>query len=409
MRRARDLGAKLRYVYDAEGAAGVYHRVRGKLSRQTGFTPVTLPTDPVGDVSHRTWPTSVVILANQALPQCFHYRVRQKQYLLEQLGVACTVVDPDDAPAAVSAVQLASLVIVFRLPLSAGVRQSMAQAQRLGARVVFEVDDAVYRRDLIERNQNVLSLPKSVQRAVIVGADEYLETMRTADACLASTQALAEDMARVSGKPAMHVENGIDPDMVKVAAGIDADPRPSRREGLWITYGSGSTAHDEDFALAAPGLAQVMAADPEVGLKLIGPVGLPAPLQGFADRVWRLDALPYGEYLRELADSDLTIAPLADDAFNNFKSQVKVLEAGLLGVPLVASRTLYDRYVEDGVSGVLCSPAQWPQALTQVVGDEPFRKQLGTAGRESVRRWFLDEDPLTQMRAVLQAYAGAVR
>ena len=409
MRRARDLGAKLRYVYDAEGAAGVYHRVRGKLSRQAGFTPVTLPTDPVGEASRRSWPTSVVILANQALPQCYHYRVRQKQYLLEQLGVACTVVDPDDAPAAVSAVQLASLVIVFRLPLSPGVRQAMAQAQRLGARVVFEVDDAVYRRDLIESNQNVLSLPKNVQRAVVLAADDYLETIRSADACLASTRALADDMARVCGNPARYVENGIDPDMLKVAAGIAADPRPSRREGLWITYGSGSTAHDGDFALAAPGLAQLMAARPEVGLKIIGPVGLPAPLRGFEDRVWRLDALPYGEYLRELADSDLTIAPLADDSFNTFKSQVKVLEAGLLGVPLVASRTLYDRYVADGVSGVLCSPTQWPQALTRVVGDPAFRRRLGHAGRESVRRWYLDEDPLRQMREVMHEYAGVSR
>ncbi len=409
MRRVRDVGAKVRYVYGAEGASGVYQRIRAKVSRKADPTAITLPTGPVGDASRRTWPTSVTILANQSLPQCFHYRVSQKQFMLQRLGVPCTVVDPDDAAAAVSAVQLASVVIVFRLPLIPGVRRAIEQARRLGARVVFEADDAVYRRDLLEHNPNVMNLPKSVQRAVIAGADQYLETMLAADACLASTAALADDMARVSGRPAMHVENGIDPGMVKVAAGIEADPRPSRREGLWITYGSGSTAHDQDFALAAPGLAAVMAAHADVGLKLIGPVSLPAPLQGLEHRVWRLDALPYGEYLRELADSDLTIAPLADDGFNGFKSQVKVLEAGLLGVPFVASHTLYDRYVDDGVSAVLCEDDRWEEHLARVVEDLPLRRQLAQAGRESVRRWFLDEDPLRQMQSFVQAHAQVRR
>lgn len=400
-RRLLDIAAKVRYVYGAEGAAGVYHRVRNRLSRRHNFTPVTLPTDPVGPASRRVWPTSVVILANRSLPQCFHYRVLQKQHMLDALGVPCVVVDPEDRETAGSAIQLASLVIIFRLPPTAEVRAAIAESRRLGSRVVFEVDDAVYRRDLLERNQNVVSLPKRIQRAVIAGADQYLATMMACDACLSSTAALAEDMGRVTGKPSWYVENGIDPEMVKVAAGIAADPRPSRRDGLWITYGSGSTAHDEDFALAAEGLSEVLASHPDVGLKIIGPVGLPESLRGFEDRVWRFEALPYGEYLRELADSDLTIAPLADDGFNIFKSQVKVLEAGLLRVPLVASRTLYGQYVQDGSSGLLCDDSEWGKQLRRVVEDRELREVLAAEASDSVRRWYLEADPLVQMRDFL--------
>lgn len=405
LNRLRDVGAKARYVYGAEGAAGLYHRIRGRVSRTAGPTPITLPTRPVGSASRLAWPASVVILANRSLPQCYHYRVRQKQYLFAQLGIPCAVVDPSDPAAVVSAVQLASLVIVFRQPLIAGVRQAMEHSRRLGIKVVFEVDDAVYRRDLLERNPNVLGLPRAVQRAVIAGADDYRETLMAADACLASTEVLAKDMAEVSGKPAMYVENGVDPGMVNIAAGVAADPRPSRREGLWITYGSGSTAHDDDFALAAPALSALLAANPRVGLKLIGPIRLPEPLRDLEQRVWRMGALPYGEYLRELADSDLTVAPLADDGFNVFKSQVKVLEAGLVGVPLVASRTLYERYVEDGVSGVLCGDDDWLEGLTRVVEDRSERDRLAQGGRESIQRWFLEEDPMRQMREVVHAYS----
>lgn len=184
----RDIKAKVRYIHGTEGTAGLYRRIRGKFSRLSDPTPVTLPTQPVGDADRSVWPDSVVILANQSLPQCFHYRVRQKQFLLEQLAIPCVVVDPEDAAGAVSAVQLASLVIVFRLPLIPGVRRAIDEAHRLGVRVVFEADDAVYRRDLLEHNPNVRGLPKHVQRAVIAGADHYLETMLAADACLASTR-----------------------------------------------------------------------------------------------------------------------------------------------------------------------------------------------------------------------------
>lgn len=405
----RDIKAKVRYIHGTEGTAGLYRRIRGQFSRLSDPTPVTLPTQPVGDADRSVWPDSVVILANQSLPQCFHYRVRQKQFLLEQLAIPCVVVDPEDAAGAVSAVQLASLVIVFRLPLIPGVRRAIDEAHRLGVRVVFEADDAVYRRDLLEHNPNVRGLPKHVQRAVIAGADHYLETMLAADACLASTRALADDMARVSGKPAQFVENGIDPEMQKVAAGIAADPRPSIREGLWITYGSGSTAHDQDFELAAPGLLQVMLDNPDVGLKLIGPVNLPERLRSLESRVWRLDSLPYGEYLRELADSDLTIAPLADDGFNTFKSQVKFLEAGMLGVPMVASRTLYDRYIEDAVTGLLCDNGSWAAQLSTAVADAGLRDRLAQGARQRVRSWYLDQDPLHQMRSFVGALSVAGR
>ena len=126
-------------------------------------------------------------------------------------------------------------------------------------------------------------------------------------------------------------------------------------------------------------------------------------------RVWRLDSLPYGEYLRELADSDLTIAPLADDGFNTFKSQVKFLEAGMLGVPMVASRTLYDRYIEDAVTGLLCDNGSWAAQLSTAVADAGLRDRLAQGARQRVRSWYLDQDPLHQMRSFVGALSVAGR
>ena len=64
---------------------------------------------------------------------------------------------------------------------------------------------------------------------------------------------------------------------------------------------------------------------------------------------WRV--LPF-----EIAKLDVGIAPLEDHPFNRCKSHLKYLEAGLCGVPLVASRVgQLAETVVDGVTGCLAA------------------------------------------------------
>lgn len=395
-----------REVLEEEGLTGLRDRGSSYL-RKRGLRAVVadrsrLPKDPVAP--HR-WGESVVMIAAAQPQQCYHYRVGQKIQAAAALGVPFRVVDPADAHEVAGAVQLASLVIVFRQALGPGVTAALQQARRLGVPVVFEADDVVYRRDLVAQNPNLASVPRSLRRSVEAGSSGYLEALRQCDHVLASTAALAQDMAgEVPGRWFV-MDNGVDDLMLEVAAGIAADPAPPPRSeaAVVIGYGSGSLAHDCDLAVAAPGLAAVMAADDRVQLHLMGTVAVPAELVQFGDRVRRSAELPYGEYLRQLAACDLTIAPLVDAEFNTFKSQVKYLEAGLVGVPLVASTIVYGDYVEDGVTGLLARPGDWQKQLRRLVTEPALRSALAQGARDHVTQWEVRNGPARQFAAMMAA------
>lgn len=399
--RARSGARKVRNAYLTEGVPGVARKARNRLRRGSVQHARALPADPV--TAPCTWPVNVLMVAERSLPQCYHYRVQQKRTILAGLGVGFTDVAVDD-PSLMSRLQMAHLLIVYRLPDHPVVSAAVAEAGRLGVPVVYEVDDLVYRQDLIAANPNLLTLPRTLRSAVIRGAVGYETALRMADANLAATTALADDMSNLNGRRSFVVDNGIDDEMLVMAA-AEGPSDPLLAEHCVVTYGSGSRAHDHDFAQCAPGLARWLREDSTRRLKLIGPVALPDTLTGLTDQIIRRpEALEYQQYLNELRNSTITVAPLADEPFNRFKSQVKYLEAALMGVPLIASPTVYANYVEDGRTALIAvSDDDWYRALTALSANPQLRELMARDARGHVRKWEMAAGPTEQMRGVLES------
>lgn len=397
--------ARAREIWVEEGMSGLRYRSTSYLQRRRmGPTQVVHRLPPASAGSAR-WPRSVVMVAAADPVQCFHYRVAQKAQICRDLDIPFRLVNPAIPHEVEGAVQIASHVIVFRQAAGPAVAAAKEQTRRLGVPLIFEADDAVYRRDLLEANPNLDTIPQSLRTAVLTGADGYRAGLTEADHVLASTEVLAEDMARYVSGRSFVVENGIDEAMQAIVAGLAQDPAPPQRptDSIVIGYGSGSRAHDLDLAVAAPGLARIMAADSRVYLHLIGPVAVPGELQGLTDRVIRTTELNYAEYLRQLASCDLTIAPLADIPFNRFKSQIKYLEAALVGVPLIASAAVYSDFVKDGTTAMIASDHSWAEALAELVRDKQLRHDLSAAASADVADSVVERRPERQFTAFLEA------
>jgi len=104
----------------------------------------------------------------------------------------------------------------------------------------------------------------------------------------------------------------------------------------------------------------------------------PQKLRPFAKETHGM--LPFAEYPGALAEArlDLAIAPLADNAFNRCKSHLKVLEYGILGIPVIASAL--DPYQHCPVTLVEGNnPASWIDAINEYLQDSEKRKQRGKA------------------------------
>ena len=407
--RARSVARKTRNAYLSEGLPGVARGARTwyRRRRHRSSGP-PLPAQPVSDPG--AWPLSVLILAERHLEQCYHYRVEQKQQILDALGVPHDVIGQQDRGEVLSRLQLASLLIVYRLPGGEELDAVLAEAHRLGVPVLYEVDDAVYRADLVAANPNLDTVPASLRAAVIRGAHRDAAALAGADANVASTPALAADMSQTNGKPAHVISNGIDDQMLQIADAVLQEDLGA--DTIVVTYGSGSRAHDHDFALAAPALARWLGETPQGRVKIIGPVRIPPPLQPLQSQIQRMpEPLDYPEYLRQLRRSTISIAPLSDDPFNHYKSHVKYLEAALVQVPLIASPTVYADYAEPGRTALIAADdEQWYAALRALSDDPALRARLAGDAREHVRRWELANEPSEQMQALLTsvgAWGGA--
>lgn len=107
---------------------------------------------------------------------------------------------------------------------------------------------------------------------------------------------------------------------------------------------------------------------------------------------------PTPHYPAKLAslELDLAIAPVADNAFNRAKSNLKVLEYGMLGIPVVASdRRPYnvDNFPIELARG---TSAQWIEAITEAVKDRQALIEKGQALREHILAHWTMETRLEQ-------------
>lgn len=101
----------------------------------------------------------------------------------------------------------------------------------------------------------------------------------------------------------------------------------------------------------------------------------------------------YPAYLASL-NLDIAVAPLAQTPFNRGKSNLRLLEYGILGLPVVC--TDIDPYQNSPACCVKNTPAAWLAALRERIYDADAREREGLAMREWVRKHYLLENNLHQ-------------
>jgi glycosyltransferase involved in cell wall biosynthesis len=353
---------------------------------------------------------SVLIVAELSVPQCAKYRVWQKQEMIRSLGVTCTVVDWRRTYECISAACLATQAILYRVPASLEIRLLIETLRGLGVTVAWEVDDLIFDRALYAENSNLRSLPAALQRELLHGVELYRQAMLAAGCGIASTPELADAMTAAGVRDVTVIENALDGETLALAADIRAARRP-RGDTVLITYGSGTRTHDADFAVAAPALLDVLANYRHARLRIVGALTLPAAFAALADRIEIIETVPFARYLALLGESDIAIAPLEATQFNDAKSNIKFLEASVLGIASVCSpRTQFRRVVTHGENGLLAEGVDaWRDALGALVADRALRERLGRAALDTALRRYAPDAVARDQVAPFLAQAFAER
>ncbi|HRJ23412.1 MAG TPA: glycosyltransferase [Thauera sp.] len=301
---------------------------------------------------------------------CGHYRVLQPlEALLSNARVS--------GGAATDPLPLARMVadefdtLIFQRPHTAPVLRAMHQYRQLSSALrIFEVDDLL------------TDVPESSPHARDFGPDTialFKQALGLCNRLVVPTEALAQAYGQLVDEVRV-VPNYLPKRVWNTLT-------PARRSGNRPRVGwAGSISHLGDLALLTD-VVKTLAN--EVDWVFLGTCSrdmLPYISEKKA-------AVSFSQYPAALASMglDLAIAPIASNAFNEAKSNLKLLEYGILGYPVVCSDIGPYRQGLP-VKRVTNTPQAWIAAIRERIHDTDAARQEGIALRAQVRQhWMLDD------------------
>ncbi len=349
--------------------------------------------------------TSFFIASGCPIATTTLYRCEHLQEQLRSLGHRAKVVEWfTESQIELEEPQTYDVIVLYRLPMSKLLRRLIDEARERLIRVIFDTDDLIFEPELLPWHRAVAQLSPDDQKVHRAGVECYLETLEAADVVTTSTPLLAE-LATKRGKRAFVHRNALGQEMMSFATQLG--PRPDDGKVV-IGYGSGTPTHDVDFEEAAAALAEVLGKYEHVELWLAGPLTLPVSLTAFSNQIRRFPLTDWRGWFELMRQMDIVLAPLErNNIFCRAKSEVKFIEAAVLGLPVVASRIdPYQDAIEEGVSGLLAAEqVEWREALVQLVERPELRPSLGEAAREAVRLHYSPQARATELADLLHRAA----
>jgi glycosyltransferase involved in cell wall biosynthesis len=246
--------------------------------------------------------------------------------------------------------------------------------RRAARRLVYDFDDAIYQRDTFTRKR-----PESWKREL-----RFWATIYAADTVIAGNDFLAERATAYGDSQRIHrVPTCVDPRPYPLATQSRSGPHARL---VWIGQRStlGGLLHARQHWLC------LGARLPGMELRLICDTRCTLPGVRVMLRRWSR-----ATEKAELADGDIGVSWLPDDAWSRGKCGLKVLQYMAAGLPVVANPVgCHLEMVLPGRTGFLAStPRQWADAISCLAADPPLRRKMGEAGRRlvherySTQRW----------------------
>ncbi len=358
----------------------------------------------------------ILFISGEPTTPGHQYRVVRAMRLAEAAGWRTDW--SEVAPVGPHTLAEAKLVVLWRVPWSTHVQGIFDACEEIGARVLFDVDDLVFRPELarVELIDGIRSTGTTESSI----ASFFAMINRALDMCeltTCTTEELAQQV-RAIGRSATVLPNGFD-DLTHAASRLAA--RKWRRLGdglIRIGYASGSRTHQRDFALVADAVARVLRARPATrltvfrdprsneGVVLLHEFSELADLQEQIE--WR-DMVPLAELPKEMARFDVNLAPIeTSNVFCEAKSELKYFEAALVDVVTIASPTgPMRRAMRDGETGFLVDTSDaWHDRMLALVDDPALRHRIARNAYHDALWRFGPQRREEMYRALLAEFQG---
>jgi O-antigen biosynthesis protein len=315
----------------------------------------------------------------------------------------------------------ADILVISRARYDLDIAQLIEQFKTQHKKVWFDIDDLVFDTSYID-----LIISTSGQEPTddvlnywfgVVG--RMAQTLRLCDGVITTNAFLANKIKQYIGAPVKVIPNYINAAQLAVSMPLYENKQNKQNAGfapgerIKLGYFSGSSSHNADVALIAGALERVMAADPRVDLVLVGHIDIEAAFGSrFAGYLSghltvRVTVHPFVDFvaLQELiADVDFNLVPLQVNEFTHCKSELKFVDAAIVGTLTIASPTFaYAEAIRHGENGYLAEDEQWEAVLLQAIAvrdaDLEQHRRMTAAAYQAVQQRFTWK---TQRPVILQ-------
>lgn len=255
----------------------------------------------------------------------------------------------------------------------------------MGARIVYDYDDALYARAVTGEREGVWRRRKA----------RFETALAAADVVLAGSPPLAT-YARERAPRVEVMYPSLDRHRFP-----EAPVRPATSGGLRVGW-VGNDQSQVYLRALAPVLGPVLAQRPEVRLAVCSSVrpDLPGELAS------RVDFIPWSEEgeLEAVRSFDLAISPLGDEEWSRARGgRVSVLLSMAAGVPVVASPGggVDELAGEDGGVCFADDPEAWQTCLGRLLDDADARTRMGAQARATIAREIWADVQYPRLREIL--------
>ncbi len=374
-RKIYDLAIKSFRVMSEQGLGTFIAKTRRKLDPRLQHVQTAFPD----------WQAKRDVLFVSGCPgDALRYRCEHQIEQLEKQGLTCSFVLFDQADL-ISMIPFHHFFILHRVPINDHVSSFIHTAQSQNKVVIFDTDDLVFDESYGAFVNALNDMSPSEKALYYDGLRRYGMTLRLCEYAITTTEYLANEI-RKTGRTVFINRNAVSDEMVGISEKAYRNRPASSGRNVTIGYFSGTPTHDGDFALVAGALLKIMEKYEFAGLLVAGHLKLPEEFSKFESRVRRNPLVPWRELPNLKAAADINIAPLERNPFCESKSELKYLEAALVGVPTVASSVGgFKSAIRNGINGFLAEgETEWVDALSFLIENPVKRIEIGERAKKEV-------------------------
>lgn len=293
-----------------------------------------------------------------------------------------------------------SLVLLHRAPFDAQIAWLERDIHNKGGILIQDLDDLIFDPDA---SKHIHSNDFADPIRLSLYQEDIRLNRKTLDACdyvTTSTEFLAERVRQL-GKPVKIHRNAFSLEMLERSENAFLS-RKAKTDKLVIGYASGTPTHDQDFALIKPVLQSILSRHPNIELWLVGTLDPGKDWGELANRINRLNLVPWRKLPDIQAQFDINLAPLGiDNPFGQSKSEIKYMEAALVRVPTIASPSESFKYaIRHGDNGFLANDSQeWEGTMERLISESELRVNVGERAYQDV---ILRYHPMVRARELVE-------